>query len=60
MQIFLMVLALSLVGVLVVPAGMDKGLLEQAQVTDREADRRGERVGGTHRVGGRPSARQAR
>ncbi len=38
----------SLVRMLVVPARVDEGLPEQAQVTNRKADLRGERVGGTH------------
>ena len=36
------------VGVLVVPAGVDERLLEQAEVADREAEPGREGLGGTH------------
>jgi hypothetical protein len=55
-----LVMSGSVLGMLVVPAGMDEGLPKQAQVSDRKADMRGECVGGRHSVRSRPIAREAR
>ena len=45
------------VAVLVMPAGVDEGLLEQVEVADREADPSREGLGGTHDPVGPADAR---